>query len=120
MKEKSVSGIRESNPPFKLGKLAHYRCANSAFRADTRTRTEDLFITNELLYQLSHIGNSTYAFRCLLCKGISFFLKDQIYSFFSFAYKASNLARKIVLLSIVSCIFLSFFALGLPGIHKWI
>ena len=30
MKEKSVSGIRESNPPFKLGKLAHYRCANSA------------------------------------------------------------------------------------------
>ena len=25
-------------------------------RADTRSRTGDLFITNELLYQLSHIG----------------------------------------------------------------
>ena len=25
--------------------------------ADTRARTGDLFITNELLYQLSHIGN---------------------------------------------------------------
>ena len=25
-------------------------------RADTGTRTRDLFITNELLYQLSHIG----------------------------------------------------------------
>ena len=25
-------------------------------RADTRARTGDLFITNELLYQLSHIG----------------------------------------------------------------
>lgn len=32
MKEKSVSGIRESNPPFKLGKLAHYRCANTAIQ----------------------------------------------------------------------------------------
>ena len=27
-----------------------------AFGADTRTRTEDLRITNALLYQLSHIG----------------------------------------------------------------
>ena len=25
-----VSGIRESNPPPKLGKLMHYRCANAA------------------------------------------------------------------------------------------
>ena len=62
------SGIRESNPPPRLGKPVHYRCANSAIRknegerlnclgADTRTRTEDLRITNALLYQLSHIGN---------------------------------------------------------------
>jgi hypothetical protein len=62
---KKKSGIRESNPPFRLGKPAHYRCANSAAflknkimmnGADTRTRTEDLRITNALLYQLSHIG----------------------------------------------------------------
>ena len=52
-----LSGIRESNPPPRLGKPMHYRCANSAIlRADTGTRTRDLFITNELLYQLSHIG----------------------------------------------------------------
>ena len=73
MKEKSVSGIRESNPPFKLGKLAHYRCANSALRADTRTRTEDLFITNELLYQLSHIGEPKHLRLQMRCKGIFFF-----------------------------------------------
>ncbi len=68
-----LSGIRESNPPFKLGKLAHYRCANSAFRADTRTRTEDLFITNELLYQLSHIGGHEHLRLQMRCKGIFFF-----------------------------------------------
>ena len=59
------SGIRESNPPPRLGKPVHYRCANSAnpdsnafsLGADTRTRTGDLRITNALLYQLSHIGN---------------------------------------------------------------
>ena len=58
-----MSGIRESNPPPRLGKPVHYRCANSAYnkspdflRADTRTRTGDLRITNALLYQLSHIG----------------------------------------------------------------
>ena len=53
-----VSGIRESNPPPRLGKPVHYRCANSANGADTRTRTGDLRITNALLYQLSHIGKS--------------------------------------------------------------
>ena len=60
-----MSGIRESNPPPRLGKPVHYRCANSAnpdsnafsLGADTRTRTGDLRITNALLYQLSHIGN---------------------------------------------------------------
>ena len=52
----NVSGIRESNPPPRLGKPVHYRCANSANGADTRTRTGDLRITNALLYQLSHIG----------------------------------------------------------------
>ncbi len=26
----SFSGIRESDPPHKLGKLVHYRCANAA------------------------------------------------------------------------------------------
>ena len=51
-----MSGIRESNPPPRLGKPVHYRCANSANGADTRTRTGDLRITNALLYQLSHIG----------------------------------------------------------------
>ena len=53
----NVSGIRESNPPPRLGKPVHYRCANSANGADTRTRTGDLRITNALLYQLSHIGD---------------------------------------------------------------
>lgn len=30
-------------------------------RAETRTRTGDLFITNELLYQLSHFGNLLFS-----------------------------------------------------------
>ncbi len=30
------------------------------FRAETGTRTRDLFITNELLYQLSYFGNPLF------------------------------------------------------------
>ena len=52
---RAVNGARTRD--LRLGKPMHYRCANSAKRADTGTRTRDLFITNELLYQLSHIGN---------------------------------------------------------------
>ena len=29
------SGIRESDPPHKLGKLVHYRCANAAVECNT-------------------------------------------------------------------------------------
>ena len=29
------SGIRESNPPPRLGKPVHYRCANPAMRCST-------------------------------------------------------------------------------------
>ena len=32
---------------------------SSKRRAESRTRTGDLFITNELLYQLSYFGNLT-------------------------------------------------------------
>ncbi len=42
-------------------------------RADTRTRTGDLFITNELLYQLSHIGFSMNSFSIADAKIIYFF-----------------------------------------------
>ncbi len=59
-----LSGIRESNPPPRLGKPVHYRCANPAKdnilillnRATSGTRTRDPRITNALLYQLSHHG----------------------------------------------------------------
>ena len=53
-----LSGIRESNPPPRLGKPVHYRCANLAYvkRATSGTRTRDPRITNALLYQLSHHG----------------------------------------------------------------
>ena len=33
-----MSGIRESNPPPRLGKPMHYRCANSAFLFLSRYR----------------------------------------------------------------------------------
>ncbi len=46
------SGIRESNPPPRLGKPVHYRCANPA-----------------------HIGDC-------VCKGIAFFYIDKIFSKF--------------------------------------
>ena len=55
-----LSGIRESNPPPRLGKPVHYRCANPARKiflgATSGTRTRDPRITNALLYQLSHHG----------------------------------------------------------------
>jgi hypothetical protein len=41
--------------------------------ADSRIRTDDLIITNDLLYQLSYIGvvalSSSDRFRCHLAKG---------------------------------------------------
>lgn len=41
--------------------------------ADTRTRTGDLFITNELLYQLSHIGlNDSYLLLAFAKVGLIF------------------------------------------------
>ena len=58
------SEIRESNPPHRLGKPVHYRCANPAHRlngATSGTRTRDPRITNALLYQLSHHGFSLLA-----------------------------------------------------------
>ena len=33
-----------------------FQLSIASVRAETRTRTGDLFITNELLYQLSHFG----------------------------------------------------------------
>ena len=44
--------------------------------ADTRTRTGDPRITNALLYQLSHIGNTSFV--QMRCKGIVFFSILQI------------------------------------------
>ena len=80
------SGIRESNPPPRLGKPVHYRCANPALRADTRTRTGDPRITNALLYQLSHIGDC-------VCKGIAFFYIDKIFSKFFLEKICDNIMK---------------------------
>ena len=35
MAHELLSGIRESDPPHKLGKLVHYRCANAASENNT-------------------------------------------------------------------------------------
>lgn len=60
-----LSEIRESNPPHRLGKPVHYRCANLAkentnsfHKKEPRAGLElrDPRITNALLYQLSHHG----------------------------------------------------------------
>ena len=55
----AINGARTRDP--QLGKLvlyqlSYYRNSTNKKRADTRTRTGDLRITNALLYQLSHIG----------------------------------------------------------------
>ena len=55
----AVNGAWTRDP--QLGKLvlyqlSYYRNSTNKERADTRTRTGDLRITNALLYQLSHIG----------------------------------------------------------------
>lgn len=41
---------------FKKRKNLRKRRVYAGFGADSRTRTDDLLITNELLYQLSHIS----------------------------------------------------------------
>ena len=38
-------------------------------KADSRIRTDDLIITNDLLYQLSYIGVALFARRCPLAGG---------------------------------------------------
>ena len=54
--------------PFKTFnmKLTHFNSQNKLRKADDRTRTDNLLITNQLLCQLSHIGtfsinNTLYA-----------------------------------------------------------
>ena len=44
--------------PFKTFnmKLTHFNSQNELRKADDRTRTDNLLITNQLLCQLSHIG----------------------------------------------------------------
>ena len=44
--------------PFKTFnmKLTHFNSQNKLRKADDRTRTDNLLITNQLLCQLSHIG----------------------------------------------------------------
>ena len=53
--------------PFKMSnmKLTHSNSQNKSRKADDRTRTDNLLITNQLLCQLSHIGvsNGTYRAR---------------------------------------------------------
>ena len=46
--------------PFKMSnmKLTHFNSQNKSRKADDRTRTDNLLITNQLLCQLSHIGIS--------------------------------------------------------------
>ena len=80
----AVNEARTRDP--QLGKLVLYQLSYYRIWADTRTRTGDLFITNELLYQLSHIGLSLLiangALSQMRCKGSCFFDKHQMFSRF--------------------------------------
>lgn len=53
------SGMRESNPRLKLGRLLCYLYTNTAYGARRRNRTANLLITNQLRYQLRHAGLKT-------------------------------------------------------------
>ena len=69
---RAVNETRTRDP--QLGKLVLYQLSYYRKRADTRTRTGDLFITNELLYQLSHIGDEIkFMFGVRYAKVIEFF-----------------------------------------------
>ena len=79
-----LSGKRGSNsrPP---AWEAYRKCFVESFSgADTGTRTRDLFITNELLYQLSHIGLNFFDG----AKVITFLLisEEYCYKYFYFNY----------------------------------
>ena len=55
-----------------------------SFGAESGTRTRDLFITNELLYQLSYFGERLALFLVCECKGRTFFRNHQMFcGFFS-------------------------------------
>lgn len=50
------SGMRESNPRLKLGRLLCYLYTNTAYGARRGNRTPNLRITSALRYQLRHAG----------------------------------------------------------------
>ena len=54
--------------PFKTFnmKLTHFNSQNKLRKADDRTRTDNLLITNQLLCQLSHVGTDG-AYRARTC-----------------------------------------------------
>ena len=51
------SGGGNRTPDLKVMSLASYLCSTPRYGASSRTRTNDLLITNQLLYQLSYGGN---------------------------------------------------------------
>ena len=55
--------------PFKTFnmKLTHFNSQNKLRKADDRTRTDNLLITNQLLCQLSHIGIRNGSYRARTC-----------------------------------------------------
>ena len=55
--------------PFKTFnmKLTHFNSQNKLRKADDRTRTDNLLITNQLLCQLSHIGIRLMTFNSAHC-----------------------------------------------------
>lgn len=57
----------------------------AGFGADSRTRTDGLLITNELLYQLSHISISGTSGGCAFC---FYFLERVYYSTLKIVFQA--------------------------------
>lgn len=75
--KKNEYAVRMPHKQFRKKAATIFIKIAAALRAESGTRTRDLFITNELLYQLSHIGKIRRD--CHIgCKGNLFFSKSQI------------------------------------------
>lgn len=58
--KKNEYAVRMPNKQFRKKAATIFIKIAAALRAESGTRTRDLFITNELLYQLSYFGDTLF------------------------------------------------------------
>lgn len=62
--KKNEYAVRMPHKQFRKKAATIFIKIAAALRAESGTRTRDLFITNELLYQLSYFGDTLFFLKC--------------------------------------------------------